>query len=148
MLIYTSNAAGTALDEIRRLGMGVMMVTNGTGKHLPSPTYKGLPLALDNGAYQCHVRGFPFQGDAFRRAIAEAFKSSLTLNFIVAPDIVGGGMDSLRLSLQWAGGELCGGRLALAVQDGMRPCDISADVTGRFCTIFVGGSMSWKLTTG
>jgi hypothetical protein len=65
------------------------------------------------------------------------------LDFVVVPDRVGAGLESLEFSLMWKN-RLIGCRLALAVQDGMTPDDINAD---DWDYIFVGGTPEWKWQT-
>jgi len=104
--------------------------------------------ALDNGAWGCWKRGLPFDEGAFLKAIEGAHRWGLSVDFIVAPDIVAGGRASLGFSVGWAYGQLLTApRLALAVQDGMLPQDLTPYHLERFTHIFVGGTMAWKLAT-
>lgn len=69
-------------------------------------------------------------------------------DFVVMPDIVGGGLESLERSLElveWVPSELP--VRYLVVQEGMAPAQV-ADVLPHFGGIFIGGaSMAWKLDT-
>ncbi|MBV60946.1 MAG: hypothetical protein CMH65_06555 [Nevskiales bacterium] len=113
----------------------------------PKKEYKRVPCALDNGAFQCWRRGFPFMADVFRETLAESYRVGLTLDFIVCPDIVSGGKDSLSYSMKWANGELeTAKNLALAVQDGMTVQDVRPYLH-RFAWLFVGGTLDWKWQT-
>jgi hypothetical protein len=68
-------------------------------------------------------------------------------DFVVAPDIIGGGLASLRLSLVWdADLHRMGHVVYLAVQDGMRTRHVGRFL-GRFDGLFVGGTLGWKLRT-
>jgi hypothetical protein len=147
MQIYTGNAHGEDIDEIKALGMGVMICTTPAGTI--NKAWKGLPLCLDNGAFGCWLRGFPFMADAFRKTLSNCYASGLTLNFLVCPDLVARGRDSLRFSMSWANGELLScGRLALPVQDGMTTKMVALEYPERrFATIFVGGTKGWKWDT-
>jgi hypothetical protein len=100
--------------------------------------------ALDNGAFGAWQRGEPFDVDAFDRHVS-AFGDRA--EFIVAPDIVAAGLDSLRLTAEWlprlAG---VGRRRLVAVQDGMTAADVRPYLSPTV-GIFVGGSTAWKLAT-
>jgi hypothetical protein len=113
---------------------------------MPTKDFRGIPCALDNGAFTCWEKGYPFQGDLFLRTIAKAYACGIELDFIVCPDIVAGGTRSLRYSLDWAIGSLqTAPRLALAVQDGMGFQAVTDAIMGRnFTHIFVGGTIQWK----
>jgi len=147
MLIYTSNADGDKLDHVQRLGMGILLANS--ANRGPSRRYRDVPCALDNGAFQCWRRGFPFQADVFRRTLAEAYRLGLSLDFIVCPDIVAAGRLSLEFSLQWRAGELVSApRVAFVVQDGMTCQDLSENsVPDKFSHLFVGGTLEWKWKT-
>tara|TARA_Y100000296_G_C5096314_1_gene217554 strand:- start:198 stop:836 length:639 start_codon:yes stop_codon:yes gene_type:complete len=147
MVIYTGNAYGTDLEEVKARSMGIMACTGPGFK--PSKQWRGLPCALDNGAFMAWKRGFPFPAEAFRASIRGAYSAGLELDFIVCPDIVAGGCDSLDFSIGWAKGELLGcSRLALAVQDGMKLCDLSPRRhLPLFSHIFIGGTLGWKWRT-
>jgi hypothetical protein len=150
MLVYTGNAyAEDDLDNIQQLGMGIMLAASSAG-YKPDKKHRAVPCALDNGAFQCWQRGFPFMADVFRSALADAYKAGLILDFIVTPDIVAGGQRSLDYSISWAQGELLTAqRLALAVQDGIGPEQVrNTGLVRRFTYIFVGGTEDWKWSTG
>lgn len=90
--------------------------------------------------------GRAFDADAFVRDLGTIEASSEKPDFVVAPDIVGGGLASLKLSLSWL--ERCRSiaPVYIAVQNGMVPSDLAmiTDVAG----VFVGGDLPWKLSTG
>lgn len=72
-------------------------------------------------------------------------------DFVIAPDIVEGGGESLALTRQWLPKlqslyYLGGVTLMVAVQDGMTMADI-ADLIGPEVGIAIGGSTDWKLET-
>lgn len=115
----------------------------------PNSEYKDLPLAIDNGAFSCWLRGFPFQERPFLTHMENIFARGFAVDFIACPDIVAGGMKSLEFSLKWAE-RLVGGRLALVVQDGMGFDDIDDDHILKdfsFTHLFVGGTPEWKWET-
>lgn len=99
--------------------------------------------ALDNGAWTAHQRGEPFDVAAFEKALGLLGDGA---DWVVAPDIVGGGVRSLRLSESWLPRlEWCR-RTLIAVQDGIAPRDISP-LLGSRVGIFVGGTTEWKIAT-
>ena len=102
-----------------------------------------LAWALDNGAWGCHLRGAPFDAAAFEQVLQRWGEGA---DWIVAPDIVAGGRDSLALSLAWVPRLLTLAPVLLAVQDGMQPEDIRPHLWSRV-GIFVGGSTAWKWRT-
>lgn len=67
-------------------------------------------------------------------------------DFVVVPDIVAGGLDSLRLSLEWLPRLRALPRLLLPMQDGMEPSDVGP-VLEKWPNVglFLGGSTEWKL---
>ena len=75
-------------------------------------------------------------------------------DFIVLPDLVARGRESLRFSMDYAPGgrlEPLGGYapapLYLAVQDGITPGEVAVAAHGLIGGLFVGGSLEWKLRT-
>ena len=68
-------------------------------------------------------------------------------DFLVVPDLVAGGMDSLEFSLSWVK-ELQGvAPLYLAVQDGMGAYSVAPHIA-QFDGVFIGGTLKWKMRTG
>lgn len=93
--------------------------------------------ALDNGAWGDFVAGRPFDEDAFEETLDRWGSGA---DWIVLPDIVAGGLDSLALSIRWMNRCLStAGLVLLAVQDGMTPADV-AHIVGPSVGIFLGGS--------
>lgn len=100
------------------------------------------PYALDNGAWGCHQQGKPFDGGAFLWALERIGAGA---DWVVAPDIVGGGLDSLDLTSTWLN-RIDHALVLIAVQDGMTPMDVRPLLTpGR--GLFLGGTTEWKLKT-
>lgn len=111
------------------------------------PRLKG-SFALDNGAFIAHTSGRAFDGESFVRAVKRCVPYSP--DFIVIPDIVRGGLDSLQMSLDWIPQlrQLAPHiPLALVVQDGMEPHHIEPHLE-LFEILFVGGGRDWKYKTG
>tara|TARA_R110000751_G_scaffold9756_1_gene36045 strand:+ start:1168 stop:1830 length:663 start_codon:yes stop_codon:yes gene_type:complete len=147
MMIYTGNADGESLDMVESLGLGIMVASSATWE--PRKSYKRVPCAMDNGAFQCWRRGFPFMEDVFLKTIDIAYNVGLSMEFITCPDIVAGGKRSLDFSMEWATGRLkTTPRLALVVQDGMTTGHVSnMSPELHFSHIFIGGSVEWKWKT-
>lgn len=109
---------------------------------------EGDRYALDNGAYRDWRAGVPFDGDRFLARL-ERFRGRIPHgpDFLVCPDIVAGGMESLEMSLAWKEKLVYEGYdwpLYLAVQDGM-PCeDVESALVG-FEGLFLGGTSKFKL---
>ena len=142
MIIYTGQTTSTKLDKIKKLGMGVMISSH--PNTAPSKDLKDVPCALDNGAFTCYKKGYPFQEDVFLETIKKAYKLNLTLDFIVCPDIVAGGKESLKFSLEWAKRLKTAPNLALVLQDGMEERDLDSYTLRFFTHLFIGGSVKWK----
>lgn len=147
MLIYCGNPDGEALTKCKEFGLGVMVCTS--AEQRVNKGWNDIPCALDNGAFRCSQRGYPFMADSFRAQLCACFRSGVTLDFIVCPDIVCGGDRSLEFSMSWATGELITApRLALVVQDGMTLQSVGYQHPELwFSHIFIGGSVEWKWRT-
>jgi len=143
--IYTGNLYGKDLERAKELSLGIMIASSASN-FKPNSDWKGMPLALDNGAFQCWSRGYPFMETPFFDTLWQCYKLQLDLDFIVCPDIVADGLNSMRFSLGYARERLLGcKRLALAVQDGMAPHHVANGIQDdHFTTIFVGGTLDWK----
>lgn len=118
------------------------------------------PWFLDNGAFSDWRSDRDFDGAAFLCDLICAVAGGSPPDFIVCPDRVATGLESLEFSLRWLAlcefvlrARRCAGyrvpaiRWYLAVQDGMTERDVAA-VEHLFSGIFVGGSLRWKLATG
>ena len=116
---------------------------------------EGFPYAIDNGAwsaYQAFIKRRQATALLDRRAfIKVVVRLGGSADFVVVPDIVAAGKESLALSKRWLPWVLDHTQLALiAVQDGMVPSDV-AELLGPRVGLFVGGSCDppdfWKLST-
>lgn len=105
------------------------------------------PWFLDNGAFGDWRHGRDFDEGAWREDVERAVGHGPRPDFAVAPDVVAGGLDSLRMScrLRYAMGDL---PAYLVVQDGQPDADVRrAVLADGFAGIFVGGSLEWKRET-
>ncbi len=106
---------------------------------------EGFPYAIDNGAWTDFRHGRDFDDNAFRTLVDKLGRDA---DWVVAPDVVEGGLASLRLSMVWLAPLLARTRLVLIpVQDGMEPADMAGIVLPGHIGIFLGGSTAWKLAT-
>lgn len=105
---------------------------------------EGFEHCVDNGAWWAHQQKQPFDNDAFWTVLKKFGK---TADFVMLPDIVGGGLASLRMSLAWLALVMSETQMVLLpVQDGMTVDDVRPHVGGEV-GIFVGGSDAWKECT-
>lgn len=147
MIAYASRT-GTRrnLAALRDAGWRLMVSARGVLRT------EGFPYGLDNGAWTAFQRGEPFDVPAFERAVKLLGRGA---DWIVLPDIVLGGLESLDLSLGWL--RRLRRRVALrdaifliAVQNGMEEAMVRRRIArwlGPNVGIFVGGDTEWKLAT-
>ena len=102
---------------------------------------EGFPYALDSGAWTAHQQGTAFDEAAFVRAVELLGADA---DWVVAPDIVGAGRESLAYSMEWMDWlrKRCK-RVLVAVQDGMVPQDLAGILSDRV-GVAIGGSTEWK----
>lgn len=142
MIGYASNT-GTRrnLQALRDHGWRILLTPDNPVKRA------GLKYGVDNGAWKAFQQKQPFDAKVF---IELARQHGANADFVVIPDIVAGGMESLSFSLSWLNSgylDHCK-LLLLPVQDGM-----DAETVGRVLRIngrlgiFLGGSTEWKLRT-
>ncbi|QKR98273.1 hypothetical protein F9288_00345 [Sphingomonas sp. CL5.1] len=143
MLAYASRT-GTRrnLAALRAAGWRLMISARGALRT------EGFRYALDNGAWTAFQRGEPFDTAAFERAVARLGPDA---DWIVVPDIVMGGLASLRFSRRWLHRlrqrrALRETTFLIAVQNDMEPRHVRR-LVGPRTGIFVGGNTPWKLTT-
>lgn len=139
MRVYVGRTHSKKLNaQFQQYGWGEMV----TPREWP-PTR---PYALDNGAFSAWRAGRSFDEDRFQRTVAAADDWPVRPDFIVAPDIVGGGERSLDYSLSWVERiHIC--PVYLAVQPGMTP-DMVMPLVDPFAGLFVGGGTKWAFQTG
>lgn len=138
MIMYASRT-GTQrnLAALRAAGWRLLVSARGALRT------EGFRYCLDNGAWTSYQRGEPFSSVHFEAAIDLLGDNA---DFVILPDIVGGGVASLRMSMDWAPRLDHIDRLMLPVQDGMTPDDVAAIVHPRI-GIAIGGTTEWKETT-
>lgn len=127
------------LAALREAGWRLLVSAAGVLRH------EGFPYALDNGAWSDFQAGQEFDGERFRRAL---HLLGADADWIALPDIVGGGLRSLDLSVSWLGEvRAVNDRALLPVQDGMTPETLRPVLSAHRLGIFLGGSTEWKLAT-
>lgn len=112
------------------------------GELLPRRT----PWFYDNGAFRDWTAGKRFRADKFLRDCDRIMCNRLEPDFLVVPDKVAGGVDSLYESLSWVPRLYGVAPLYIAVQDGMTAADV-APYMRHFDGVFVGGELPWKMQT-
>lgn len=150
MIAYASRT-GTRrnLAALRGAGWRLTISARGVLRH------EGFRYALDNGAWsafaewQAGKRPTPQPClKSFRRALDQLGAGA---DFIVVPDIVMGGGDSLAMSRAWLrklrrNPDIRGAKLLIAVQNGIEAEDVERFLCARV-GIFVGGDTDWKIAT-
>lgn len=123
------------LDALRAAGWRLLVSARGVWRT------EGFRYALDNGAWTSHQQGEPFDAGAFRECVALLGSGA---DWIAVPDVVCGGLDSLRFSESWLP-ELAplGVPLLVPVQNGMSASDVRP-LLGPHVGVFVGGDSAWK----
>ena len=139
MIAYASRT-GTRrnLAELRKYDWRLMISAAGVHRT------EGFRYAIDNGAWTAFTQRRPWDESSFRQLVSNFGAAA---DFIVVPDIVAGGLESLRVSERWLP-ELdgIGQRRLIAVQDGMTAADVRP-LLGPDTGIFVGGSTDFKILT-
>jgi len=136
-----ASRTGTArnLAELRARGWGLMISATGVHRTEGFERY-----AIDNGAWTAFQQRRPWDELAFVRLVERLGKGA---EFITAPDIVAGGIQSLRLSESWLPRlDGVGRRRLIPVQDGVQSADV-APLLGPDVGVFVGGTTDWKIRT-
>jgi hypothetical protein len=106
------------------------------------------PWAFDNGAFKDWTAGKEFDEARYNKDLDYLhLHAKASPDFMVVPDKVAGGLESLKFSLSWVDRLRRFGRpLYLVVQDGMGIADVGPELEP-FAGIFVGGTLKWKLQT-
>ena len=151
MKVYFGEPTGKMVELVRKEGIGAVLTPFRLVRPYP---YKFRFFFYDNGAFVYWKRGESFDGSRFLRGLERVLKSFYPQrpDFVVIPDLVAQGEESLEFSLSWYRvlerdyPEL---PLAFVVQDGMD----AGRVAGILRTLpnvrvlFVGGTIPWKVQT-
>ena len=139
---------GVLLSPLSVRSKGGIDDMSGHTKPLP-----GLPYVLDNGVWSCHQAGVDWDDEPLRRLLERlgGGEGRPAPGFVVAPDIIGGGEDSIAFSLDWLASHRAdtpSAKWLLAVQDGMTVERVrEVLLEHRLAGVFVGGSTRWKWET-
>jgi hypothetical protein len=136
MLFTGETRSRRYITRLRANGWGRLFVARPT----PKP---GEPWALDNGAFKSWKDGKPWSAAAFLRSVEVAVTLPKPM-VAVLPDVVGGGVASLRHSMRWRA-VLPDLPWFVAVQDGMTRADVEP-VLSEVDGIFLGGTDAFKGT--
>lgn len=102
---------------------------------------------LDNGAFPAWVHKREWDERTFLKMLDKCLEADKAPDFVVVPDQVAKGRESLEFSNRWLERlPRAQTRYMLAVQDGMTTQDVE-NVIDQYGGLFVGGTMDWKLRT-
>ena len=137
----TSTGTRRNLHALREHSWGLLLTPLNRQRH-------GFPLyGIDNGAWGAYCRQVEWNAvmrPRFEQLVQAEGRDAM---WVVAPDIVCGGIASLERSLEWLPHLLnLTPRVLLAVQNGMEPNHLRQYLSRRV-GLFVGGDTKWKLST-
>lgn len=139
MIGYASRT-GTRSTLAALRAAGWRLLVSAAGELRP----EGMRHGVDNGAWTAYQRGQLIDLDRYSRALNKLGRDA---DFVVMPDIVCGGEDSLELTFRWMQRTLALTQVALvAVQDGHETWQID-ELLGPRVGVFVGGTTEWKVQT-
>lgn len=128
-------------EKMVELGIGECVVP---GK-LPPRRY---PWFFDCGTYGPWFRGEEWDAMLFERSLKVIEELKILPDFVVCPDLIAQGNDSLKHSVYWLPRVHRVAPVYLAVQDGMDPFDVRPLLRSeQFSGVFVGGTKRWKWST-
>ena len=121
-------------------------------------TARKMPWFFDNGAFMSFSHNVPYDKMKFCKRLQEIYTKSRMGNikipdFVVIPDVVGGGSRSLTYSMKWMEfletTKLCEFNYYLAIQDGMSIAEVENVIRSKKIDgLFLGGTKPWKYATG
>ncbi len=141
MICYASRT-GTKrnLAALRTYGWGLLVSRAGVWR-----TEGFGRICGDNGAWADFQAGRPFDEDSYDRFLDWLAGQAVIADWLVLPDIVAGGLDSLELSIRYLNRCMSvAPKVLIAVQDRMET-DHVAGLVGPAVGIFLGGSTGWKI---
>jgi hypothetical protein len=147
----TATGTRSTLEALDAAGWGMLITPDSyRPARVEFALSRGMPLALDNGAFAAWSRGEDWEKTQREGFEKRAEELGGLVSWIVAPDIVAGGARSLELSEAWIPWLLERTPLVmLPVQDGMTPEDVAPVIAEHHprVGIFLGGSTEWKWDT-
>lgn len=137
MIPYASNT-GTKRNLAALREAGWRLFITPTNCRLP----EGFRFAIDNDAWRSYQQKIPFDGEAFEGLVE---RLGCAADFVVLPDIVGGGNESLEFSLSWLPKLRLIRHLLLPLQDGMTAHDVGMVLRQNpKVGLFLGGTTEFK----
>lgn len=132
-----SEGSRRAMEGLRERGWRLLL----TPTH-PTP-YADLRFAIDNGAWSSYQSNTPFNETAFLDLVD---RLGCAADFVILPDIVGAGGDSLAFSVSWLPRLRNLKHLLLPIQDGMTAHDVGMVLRqAPRVGLFLGGTTEYKL---
>ena len=160
----TATGTVSTLRALKGAGWGMLLTPDSYARsRLQYAIDNRMPIAIDNGAFAAFLQKKDW-AESYRWEFVQLVRRASRhapdlLRWIVAPDIVAGGLESLELSRSWIKTVQDWSRTAsigkarpiimLPVQDGMTPEDVIPildEYPGQL-GIFLGGSTLWKWRT-
>lgn len=146
-IIFLTGEVGNKkiVELVKKLGWSRMFTTR------VYPPFKGEKWGVDNGAFGDWRKGRAFNHDRFMRHLEKALNNAEKYHYpylAVLPDIVGGGLKSLELSISYLEKDLPDFNWYLALQDGMKIEDIETVIKKykKIKGLFLGGTDKFKST--
>ena len=148
-MAYATLSTGRSARRMYDAGWGIFVTPEAYVKNRPQFAAclswdPPMPYAIDNGAWSAYLRDEPWDPLPWRALLGPYGPGA---DFVVVPDIVAGGLDSLARSEEYLPVVHENSRLALIpVQDGMSPDDLRP-LLGPRVGVFVGGTTEFKEAT-
>lgn len=146
MMVMVSNQTGEKFDTLadRYYPYGLIGHLY-SPEGLPSKPQRRYPYAIDNFAFSSWKNGIPWDAGKYLDFCDKVATFDQLPMWAVVPDVVTNREATIENWKHWAKflRKRYKWRLAFAVQDGMTVDDVPYDHD----TVFVGGSMTWKLNT-
>lgn len=147
MIGYVGQTKSRALiAELRALGIGEATQPD---EYPPRRS----PWFQDNGAFKLWRAGVPFDERRFMDVLTRMYLADATAHarpdFVVIPDKVAAGAESLAYSMTWVPRLRGCAPLAFVAQDGMTEAEVGQALSSasEIAVLFVGGTLEWKLAT-
>ena len=149
MIAYATLSTGRSTERMYAAGWGVFLTPEAYAKNRPQfisclSWEPPMPYAIDNGAWSAYLREEPWDERPWKALLVDFGGNA---DFVVVPDIVAGGLESLGRSKSYLPLVHEHSELALIpVQDGMQESDLRP-LIGPRVGIFVGGTTEFKEKT-
>jgi len=143
MMAYATICTGKTLRSLYDADWGIFITPSAYSKNRPAFRWSQqqeppMRYAIDNGAWAAYCNEVPWESGPWLQLLEEHADGA---DFVVLPDIVGGGEKSLELSVSWMGVVDC--HVLIPVQDGMTEEMVEPLLSERV-GVFVGGTTEFK----